>query len=59
MSEIAYELGKWLSKVREQIKYIKETKIEGYDDSVYYNPKVEMNKSLDEVEVTVKEKVRK
>lgn len=55
MVELAYELGKWFGKIKQQLKHIKETQIDGFDDSVFYDPKVEMNKPLNEIEVTEKE----
>lgn len=49
MARIAYDVGRWLGKVKSQLKYIKETQFDVFDDSPYYSPKVEMNKSLEEI----------
>lgn len=56
MTELAYDLGKWLGKIKAQLKHIKETQIDVFDDSTFYSPTVEMDKSLDEVDVPEKEK---
>jgi len=58
MTEMAYDMGKWLGKIKEQLRDIKETHIDVFDDSSSYSPNIEMNKSLEEVEVTEKEKTK-
>mgnify|MGYP003965563699 CR=1 FL=1 len=49
MSSVAYEVGKWLNRFKTEITHFKETHIKGMDDSTYYEPKVSMNESLEEI----------
>lgn len=53
MAELAYHAGKWLGKLKSEIKYIKETQMQDFDASVFYDPKMAMNKTLDELKKSV------
>ena len=50
MTELAYQIGAWISKIKQQIKIIKETQIDPIKDSVFYEPSIEMNKKLSELD---------
>lgn len=49
MTELAYQAGMWVSKIKQQLKIIKETQFDPMKDSVLYDPKIEMNKPLSEL----------
>lgn len=44
-TEIAHSLGKWVSDFKVKIAKIKQ----GFDDSPFYEPKVDLDKPLDEL----------
>lgn len=50
MTQMAYQLGIWLGQIKEQLKILKETQMDSMKDSVFYEPNVEMNKKLDELD---------
>lgn len=47
--EIAYQMGKYWNKIKAELKHIKEIQLGGLDDSVLYDSKIELNKSLDKL----------
>ncbi len=49
MTSLAYEIGIWIGKFKQQLKIIKETQLDTLNDSVFYDPKIEMNQSLEDL----------
>lgn len=52
MTDLAYQAGMWVSKLKQQIKTIKETQFDPLKDSVFYDPTIEMNKPLSDLTKT-------
>jgi Sec-independent protein translocase protein TatA len=50
MVDVAYRLGTWLGKARALIKEWQMTKLDGLSPSSLYEPKIELNKKLPELE---------
>lgn len=45
----AFNLGKYLGKIKQEFKHFKETRLTDLDDSTFYDAKTEMNKGLGEL----------
>ncbi len=54
LGELAYKAGKWMTKIKQELKHVKEMEFSKFDDSVYYKAKTDMNKSLDEIKKELK-----
>lgn len=50
MADVAYKLGIWMGKARALIKEWQMTKLDGLGPSSLYDPKIELNKKLAELE---------
>ncbi|MCP5464209.1 MAG: twin-arginine translocase TatA/TatE family subunit [Deltaproteobacteria bacterium] len=56
LAEMSHEVGKWVGKLRAEFKTVKETQFKNWDNAPFYEPKVEMNQSLEELKRKEKSK---
>lgn len=49
MAASAYDVGRWVAKAKELITHIRQTHLKDIDTSTFYDAKIELNKSLNDL----------
>ena len=53
LSELAFKTGQLFNRIKIELKHLKEQKLGDVDTSILYEPKIELNKTLDEIKTNV------